>query len=89
MAALFTGVKAETTETRSPDLEAASGRHHLGPFLLEEWLRWLAGEAIRKDGGVVGSIARKVILAAKSDSARDTVYPPMYSSGVFFGDCPP
>jgi hypothetical protein len=33
VAALFTGVKAETTETRSPDLEAASGRHHLGPFL--------------------------------------------------------
>jgi hypothetical protein len=34
VAALFTGVKAETTETRSLDLEAASGRHHLGPFLL-------------------------------------------------------
>src|SRR4029450_1176666 len=35
VAALFTGVKAETTVTRDfPDLEAASGRHHLGPFLL-------------------------------------------------------
>src|SRR5262245_24374051 len=29
VAALFTGVKAETTETRSPDLEAASERHHV------------------------------------------------------------
>jgi len=28
------GVKAETTETRSPDLEAASGRHHWGRFFL-------------------------------------------------------
>ena len=36
MAALFTGVKAETTETRSPDLEAASGRHNLGPFLYND-----------------------------------------------------
>ena len=36
VAALFTGVKAETTETRFPDLEAASGRHHLGPFLYND-----------------------------------------------------
>ena len=30
------GVKAEATETRSPDLEAASGRHNLGPFLYND-----------------------------------------------------
>ena len=37
VAALFMGVKAETTETRFPDLGTASGRHNLGPFLCNDY----------------------------------------------------